>query len=215
MKPKIDTIIFDFDGVIVDSGADIANAVLYTLQYFGRPLLPREEIISYVGHGMESLIQRSFKDCGKEVISRAIPVYKKRYLDNAIVETRLYDNVKYTLEFFKQKNIGVVTNKPEDLAYKILEGLGVRDYFKIIVGPESVKNMKPDPEGLLKVISHFGGQPDKTIMVGDSYTDVQAGRRAGTMTCGVTYGLGDTEELKKESPDFLIDDMKELTDIIV
>jgi phosphoglycolate phosphatase len=188
MKSGINVIIFDFDGVIINSGADIANAVNYALRHFDRPLLPKDEIIA-----------------------NAMPVYREYYLENCIIETVLYENVKETLEFFKDKKIGLVTNKPENLTFKILEELGIREYFKIVIGPESVKKLKPDPEGLLKVIDAFGEEPAKAIMVGDSYTDVEAGRGAGTYTCGVTYGLGSSVELVNASPDFVIDDIIQLT----
>lgn len=214
MKVKLNALILDFDGVIVDSGADIANAVCYALKRFNRPLLLKDEIISYVGRGVENLIRRSFKECSDEIVRQAITVYKKYYLDNCVVETVLYNNVKETLEFFKGKKIALVTNKPEDLTFKIIEVLGVRDYFKMVIGPESVKKMKPDPEGILKALEAFGEDPRKAIMVGDSYTDVEVGKSAGTYTCGVTYGLGSTDELVKAKPDFLIDNMIKLTEII-
>lgn len=218
MKYQVDAVIFDLDGVIIDSGADIAAGVQHILQLFRRPVLSKDEILSYVGHGAEVLIRRSFKDCPEELIKQAIPVYKKYYLDNALIETRLYEHVHESLEYIKgqmgNKKIALVTNKPEDIAEKILEGLGVKEYFDLLLGPESVKRMKPDPEGIIKVLNELGIAVEKAIMVGDSHTDIEAGRSAGTVTCGVTYGLGDTDELIKASPDFLIRDMASLLEYI-
>lgn len=214
MKLKVNVILFDFDGVIVNSSADIVNAVNYTLNYFGKPVLKTDEIISYVGRGMEVLLQKSFKVNDPMLIKQALPVYKNYYLEHCVIETKLYTNVKETLEFFKDKKTGLVTNKPEDLTLKILKCLDVRDYFGKIIGPESVKRMKPDPEGLIKVINAFGENPVKTIMVGDSYTDIVAGKSAGTYTCGVTYGLGSKTELIRSAPDFIVDDLLSLTSIL-
>ncbi|MCX8131082.1 MAG: HAD-IA family hydrolase [Clostridia bacterium] len=214
MKYQIDAIVFDFDGVIVDSGADIANAVCHTLRAFGKPLLTRGEIISYVGRGAEQLIRSCFKNCNEDMVKEALPVFKRYYLDNCIVDTKLYDNVKATLEFFKDKKMAVFTNKPEDLTHKILVNLGISVYFKVVIGPESVGRMKPDPEGLLRIIDVFGVQPGRTIMVGDTYTDVEVGKRAGTRTCGVTYGLGDTGRLERIGPDVLTDDIGKLPEFI-
>jgi phosphoglycolate phosphatase len=214
MKLKLSTIVFDFDGVIVDSGADIAGAINYTLKYFGKPVLPKDEIISYVGHGAENLVRRCFKGSDEEFIKKALPFYTEYYLDNCVVETRLYNNLKETLEFFKNKKMAVVTNKPEKLTKKILTDLKVFAYFDLVIGPESVRELKPNPEGLLKVLETFNETPENAIMIGDSYTDVEVGRNAGMHTCGVTYGLGDKNKLIGTSPDFLIDDIGKLKDMI-
>lgn len=214
-KLSLNVIVFDFDGVIINSGADLANAVQYTQRQLGRPVLPKEEIISYVGRGVENLIRRSFKGSSEEIIQKAIPIYKEYYYNNCVVDTVLYPNVKEILEYFKDKKIALVTNKPENMSRKILECLNVNQYFDMIIGPESVKNMKPDPEGLLKVLDTFGESPKKAIMVGDSHTDVEAGKKAGMYTCGVTYGLGSSEDLIKAEPDFLFDDIAYLKDAII
>lgn len=213
MKYGVNVVIFDFDGVIVDSGEDIANAIQFTLKHFQRPVLSNEEIISYVGHGADKLVRSCFKDCDEELVRQAIPFYRKYYLENAIIKTRLYDNVKETLKKLKDtlnKRTALVTNKPEDLTYRIIEGLGVKEYFDIVVGPESVTRLKPDPEGIMKVLGEFGESADKALMVGDSHTDIEAGRKAGTHTCAVAYGLGDKEELAKSLPDISIDNILEL-----
>lgn len=214
MKYPVNLIIFDFDGVIIDSGRDIASAAQYVLKLFDRPVLSQEEIISYVGHGVQYLIRNCFKGCDDDFIEQVIPIYRKHYFENAVVETRLYKHVEETLEYIKKtgedNKIALVTNKPEDLSDKILDLLEVKQYFDVVVGPESVKKMKPDPEGILQVLEQFKISPRQAIMVGDSHVDIEAGKNAGTITCGVTYGLGDREELIKSSPDILINDMAEL-----
>lgn len=218
MKYPVKLVIFDFDGVIIDSGHDIASAVQHVLKLFNRPILTREEIISYVGHGVEFLIRKSFKGCDEDTIAQVIPIYRKYYLENAVVETRLYKHVQETLEYIKKpeqdKKTALVTNKPEDLARKTLAILGVKKYFDVVVGPESVKKMKPDPEGINKVLNKLRIPANQAVMVGDTYVDIEAGRNAGTITCGVTYGLGNKEELIKSSPDILIDDIADLLDHI-
>ena len=214
MKYPVNLIIFDFDGVIIDSGRDIASAAQYVLKLFDRPVLSQEEIISYVGHGVQYLIRNCFKGCDDDFIEQVIPIYRKHYFENAVVETRLYKHVEETLEYIKKtgedNKIALVTNKPEDLSYKILDLLEVKQYFDVVVGPESVKKMNPDPEGILQVLEQFKISPRQAIMVGDSHVDIEAGKNAGTITCGVTYGLGDREELIKSSADILINDIAEL-----
>lgn len=217
MKYKLNAVIFDFDGVIIDSGADIINAVQHTLKQFQQPVLPTNQIISYVGHGAEYLIRRSFPDCNEGLVMQALQAYRKYYLENALIETKLYINVETALQVIKKEmgcRIALVTNKPEDIANRILAGLNIKDYFDLVLGPESVNEMKPDPEGIIKVLSAFGIHARNAIMVGDSHTDIEAGKSAGTNTCGVTYGFGNREELIQSAPDFLISDMAQLLDYI-
>lgn len=214
MKPTVNVIIFDFDGVIVNSGIDIANAVNYTLRTFERSELPIDEIIGYVGGGAKALIRKSFEGCDEDTITRALPIYMSYYLENSIINTQLYPNVKNVLHHLRNKKLALVSNKPEALTRKIIEGLGIKEYFGIVLGPESLKHMKPHPEGLLKVLEAYGEIPEKALMIGDSYTDVEAGKAAGTLTCGVTYGLGDREALLKSNPDFVINDMGRLPELI-
>jgi 2-phosphoglycolate phosphatase len=214
MKHKVNVMIFDFDGVLINSGDDIANAINYTLEHFGRPVLSKDEIISYVGKGAGNLIRACFKVYDEALIEKVLPFYKKYYLEHSLVETCLYPNVGEILEAFKDKGMGIVSNKPEDITLSILEGLGIRKYFEIIIGPESVENMKPHPEGLLKVVGFFNDVPGNAIMVGDSYTDVEAGKAAGTLTCGVTYGLGSVALLEGASPDFLMGDIGQLVEVV-
>ena len=110
--------------------------------------------------------------------------------------------------------MAVVSNKPEDLVVKICGKLGVRDFFTCIYGPESLNKMKPDPEGLFKFLNMIGVSSEHSLMVGDSYTDIQAGKSAKCHTCGVLYGIGDTNELIEERADFYIRSMEELFQFI-
>lgn len=214
MKFPIDLFIFDFDGVIVDSAADIANSMNYALQVYNCPQLPQAEIISYIGHGAETLIKSCFKGCNEDIIRKALPFYKQYYLENAVVDTVLYPGVKDTLDAIKglgdNKKIALVTNKPEAITKKILENLVIKQYFDITIGPESVKKMKPDPEGINLVLHTLSQSAERAIMVGDSDVDIEAGRRAGIYTCGAYYGLGNKDQLKKAGPHIIIKNMPEL-----
>ncbi len=212
MKLLLDLIILDFDGVIIDSGADITAAVNHTRSLFDLPSLPGTTVIEYIGDGVRALIERSFKGSPPEILERALSLYREYYRLHALDETRLYPHVRTTLKALhgKGKRIALVTNKSEPLAELILTGLEVRSYFDLVVGPESVQRMKPDPEGVIKVLDEFQTAARCAIMVGDTDSDIEAGRRAGTWTCAARYGLGDKENLLESQPDLIIDDIAEL-----
>ena len=103
-----------------------------------------------------------------------------------------------------------MSNKMHRLTVAVLRGLGVDKQFDAILGGDSAAEKKPHPALIHDVLNRFRIPPSYAVMVGDGDTDVEAGRRAGVVTCGVTYGLGDKEGLIAAKPDILIDDLAEL-----
>jgi len=217
MKRLVSVVIFDFDGVIIDSGSDIANAVQNTLSRFKQPLLSREEVIKHVGYGSEELIRRCFpQNSSEELIKAAHQHYKQYYQDHAVIESRRYPQVEEVLQRLKSlnKKVALVTNKPEEITLKILKFFNISQYFDMVVGPESLKHKKPHPEGILKVLTAFAVTGSQAIMVGDSWVDVKAGKAARVLTCGVSYGLGNFRDLMETSPDYVLDHLAQLFDYI-
>lgn len=217
MVIPVETVIFDLDGVIINSAADIITAINHTLKLFDFPPLPGPEIISYIGDGVGTLVRRSFRGCSEEMIAQALPLYREYYWSHALDETNLFPNVRETLETLKgrlNKKLALVTNKTEHATENILRGLNVRDYFDVVIGPESVKRLKPDPEGILHSLARTKAKSPQAVMVGDTHTDIEAGKNAGTWTCGVLYGFGDRDRLIKSQADFYITDISELLQFI-
>ncbi|MGE5381549.1 MAG: HAD family hydrolase [Methylocystaceae bacterium] len=213
MKYQWDLFIFDFDGVIVNSGEDIVDAIQYTLALLNQPEQTSSQILAHIGHGVERMIRNVFAGVDEETIVAAIKIYRQYYLAHAVIKTRLYGQVGETLAVIKHdlhKKTAIVTSKPEELTRTILIGLKVSEYFDLVIGPESVKYMKPDPEGINKVLDYFGMAGNQAVMVGDMHTDIEAGKGAGVYTCGVTYGYGDQQELMASAPDLMIQGMGEL-----
>jgi phosphoglycolate phosphatase len=104
-----------------------------------------------------------------------------------------------------------VSNKIQRLTTEVLRGLGVEKAFDAVLGGDSASEKKPHPALLNSALERFRIRAADAVMVGDGDTDIQAGRGAGVLTCGVTYGLGSAEELRAAKPDFLIDDIQELS----
>ena len=207
MGMGIDAVILDFDGVIADTGKDIAGAVNHTLARFGMGALDYGSIIRHVGHGARSLVANCAGVHGKDSLDAMLAVYKEYYLEHYADETTLYPGVAEFLALLAGRGVpaAVVTNKPGDITAKILRKFGILGSFGALVSPESVSRMKPHPEGLLAALGMLGKDPGGALMVGDSAGDIEAGKRAGTSTCGVLYGLGDVGELLRAGPDFTVD----------
>jgi phosphoglycolate phosphatase len=110
--------------------------------------------------------------------------------------------------------MGVVSNKPVFFCRKILEGLDVADRFGTILGGDSAPERKPHPEPIYMALKLLGASPAEAIIVGDSAVDVEAGRKAGLRTCGVTYGLAPPEEVRRARPDHVIDHFADLLEVL-
>ncbi len=127
--------------------------------------------------------------------------------------TAVYDGVREALEELKDRKLAVLTNKPVAFSRAILAGLKLADHFAFVYGGNSFEQKKPDPVGVIKLMSDTGALPRETVMVGDSDTDVLTGRNAGVWTCGVTYGLG-SHTLERAAPDVLVGDLRELPPLL-
>jgi len=210
----IDLIIFDLDGTLVDSVNDIVNAVNFTLKDIGLKEKSKQEISSYIGQGVEDLIRRSLGNKQKALLKRALFVFEKYYRKHSTDGSVLYPGVEEVLEYFKDKRKMIITNRNYEFALLTLKALGVYDYFEDIVGGDDIGCMKPSSCPLDRAIYGRDINKEKAIIVGDMYVDVLAGKRAGIITCGVTYGIGRKEEIIKVKPDFIIDNIIELKNII-
>ena len=209
---KIETIIFDLDGTLIDSLGDLISAVNKTLEHFELPILPDKVIGSYVGEGMELLIKRSIGENNLEKFEEVLSFYVTAYKEECESSTVLFQGVLKVLEKLKEKgiNIALATNKSIGFTESILKNLGIYEDFDVVMGPENVKNRKPHREVVDVIIEKVGGKLENTLIVGDSKFDILCGKNAGIYTCGVTYGIGTVESLIEAKADFLVSDIEKL-----
>ncbi|HET8563791.1 MAG TPA: HAD-IA family hydrolase [Candidatus Binatia bacterium] len=210
MKKQVDLVMFDLDGTLADTGRDLADAVNYTRAYFSLGPLTNEIVYSKVGRGIEYLLRHTLPDDSQLRFPEVMRVFLGHYENHLLDTTVLYPNVQETLEFFRNKRRVVVSNKIARFTVAVLRGLGVEKQFDAILGGDSVTDKKPHPALLNKALVRFNIAATKAVMIGDGDIDVEAGKRAGVVTCGVTYGLGNKEDLIAAKPDFLIDHLSEL-----
>jgi len=207
------TALFDLDGTLIESRADLAFAVNLTRRDFRLPEKDAAEIVVCVGEGMRKLIERAIPerpDLWDAMLARQRANYGAHLLDR----TALYPGVQETLQTLCRTGwrLGVVTNKPTVFTLPILEGLGVSKYFKAVVGGGDCPELKPDPAPLHLAASRLGVAIDAhDWMVGDNFTDLESGRRAGMRCCYCRYGFG---MLRGEPYDAAIDRMDELLKIL-
>jgi phosphoglycolate phosphatase len=208
MKP-IRLIIFDLDGTLVNTLEDIAHSVNFTLGRLGRPLLPLDTVRQYVGDGMEMLLTRALGGHAG-LLEEAKGIYTVHQSRNLVVSSRLYPGVQEALDHFRSLPMAVVTNKTLAFSEPLLEQLGIRPYFGMIIGADSGLPLKPAPDAFLSIMRDLAVHKEHTVVVGDGTTDIRAGKAAGITTCAVTYGFRSEEELRKAGPDHVIHAFAEL-----
>ena len=106
--------------------------------------------------------------------------------------------------------MGVITNKAREFSEPLLERLGIRNYFNVIIGADDGLPLKPAPDSIQKIRETLHVPREHTVIVGDGTTDVRAGKAAGVTTCSVTYGFRPEDELRSAGPDYIIHDFSEL-----
>ena len=142
---------------------------------------------------------------------RSCGFFSAHYESHLLDKTALYPGVHEVLDYFRGKRRVVVSNKMHRLTVAVLRGLGVEKQFDAILGGDSAAEKKPHPALIHDVLGRFRILPGQGLIVGDGDTDIEAGKRAGVVTCGVTYGFGSREGLIAAEPDILIDDLAELS----
>lgn len=201
-------VVFDLDGTLVDSAEDIARSVNELLSDLGRPALPHERIVGYIGNGVHKLLERSLGGPGQKEVDAAVAPYLSIYRRRLLEHTRPYPGVVEALEVLRRgPTLAVLTNKPIFESLAILEGLALRGYFRGVYGGDSFARKKPDPIGVLHLLEETGSAREETLLVGDSAVDAETARRASVRSCLVTYGpSGDGGA----SSDLRVDDLREL-----
>lgn len=211
-------IIFDLDGTLIDSQQDLVNSVNATRQWMGLAPLDDRLIASYVGNGAPVLIRRALgPDAPDADVQRALEHFLAYYREHMLDHTRLYPGVQETLDTLRARHfhLAVLTNKPVRFSQAIIDGLGLRDYFFRVYGGNSFQDRKkPDPIGIDTLRHEINASREQTLMVGDSAVDVKTARNAQVAVAGVTFGF-QPESFAEDPPDILIDDMAELTALIL
>jgi phosphoglycolate phosphatase len=212
--PGIQLVVFDLDGTLADTKKDLGLSVNAMREYLGFGPLPLEAVTSYVGHGVSVLVKRALGEQATEgEVEKGLAFFLDYYARHLLDNTVAYPGVREALEGLGNRKLAILTNKPTRFSREIIAGLGLAPYFFAIYGGDSFPLKKPHPMGIETLMSYVSIPAEKTLIVGDSDTDVLTGRNAGVWTCGVTYGFG-PQALEEAGPDLLLDDLRELPPLL-
>ncbi|PPR43017.1 MAG: Phosphoglycolate phosphatase [Alphaproteobacteria bacterium MarineAlpha8_Bin1] len=219
MKKKIDSIIFDLDGTIIDSGPDLLDSLNFVLKKKKLPSISNKVIGNLVGGGASAMIKKGYEYIGKKIddreVKELVEVFLEYYFQNCSKKTTIYDGIQDFIIEMKKKNfkIGLCTNKKQYLTEKILNDFKINKYFDAIVGSSIDIKLKPDTEMLELCLNKLNSIPQNSVMVGDSENDVIPANKLNMTSIFVTYGYGNLKE--KIRPDFTINKINLLKDFLV
>jgi len=193
-------VVFDLDGTLADTLSAIAGVVNFALRSMGLPEHPLDAYRKMVGDGIVVLCQRALPPGRRELEAELLARARDRYADHFLDGARLYDGVVDLLVELKGRGakLGVLSNKPDPLTLKTIEGLGVAELFDCVVGQRDDVAPKPDPAGALAIQRAFGLTTRQILYVGDTATDMETARAAGFPSIGALWGFRTAKELRDQ-----------------
>jgi phosphoglycolate phosphatase len=202
--------LFDLDGTLADTLADIAASTNHVRARHGLPALSAPEVRGLVGDGARTLLRRALAPAlpaepaaAERTVDAAFTAYVAHHREQCTVAARLYPGVPAGLARLRAQGhvLGVVTNKPEQFARPLLAHLGVLAQFGVLVGGDTLPQKKPDPAPVAFALRALGATAAGSTMVGDGVQDLRAGKAAGLRTIACLYGYGEPARLVAEGAD--------------
>lgn len=213
------TIVFDLDGTLIDTAPDLAEATNHVLSTLGLDRINEMEIRPFVGHGALAMIDGAVKAHGRTLSERELhdlfEVFLVHYTAHVADRSVPYPHIVSVLDGLKAEGatLAVCTNKMEAQARAVLDALELSSYFSALTGRDSLGTYKPDPRHLTGTIALAGGQPGKSIMIGDSETDIKTAKAAQVPVVAVSFGYS-VDPVLSFGPDAIIDDYRHLRDAL-
>jgi pyrophosphatase PpaX len=212
MNNKINTVLFDLDGTLIDTNELIISSFLHTLEYYYPNKYKRDDVLPFLG----PTLRETFEPMDHTKVDEMIATYRKYNLAHHDTLVTEFPTVLETVKVLKERGykVGIVTTKLSDVVMKGLKLTKLDSYFDVIVALDHVKKAKPDPEPIFNALEQLGAKPEEAIMVGDNYHDILAGKNAGTKTAGVAWTIKGRDYLEQFDPDYILEEMADLLKIL-
>ena len=210
-------IILDFDGTLGDTRANIVLTMRQTLQQRGYPEADEDTIAATIGLPLEEGFRQLIPGISDDETLACAKTYREIFETNRKwLIPKLFPGVKETLAKLKDEGyaLTIASSRMSASLKGFLEDMEIAGFISYILGADSVRLAKPDPEPVLKTLSDLGYVPGEALVVGDMPVDILMGKRAGTLACGVTYGNSSRDGLLVAGADFIIDEFAEILDIL-
>jgi HAD superfamily hydrolase (TIGR01549 family) len=216
---KVDTVIFDLDGTLIDSLEIYYKVLAMAFSELGLPVVDRDIVIRQLGSGLpdwDVLLPKGTRN-KEEIISQChqiiLGLWPKVYRE----EADLFEGVPEILKTLRDAalTIGVATSgQLKELIVELLTRRKIYHFISAIVSRDDVPEPKPSPKSIQECLRLLEASPEKSVYVGDSVVDIQASRAARIRSIAVLSGAGNYEMLSREKPDFIIEDVRGLVDVL-
>jgi 2-phosphoglycolate phosphatase len=213
MLSGIRLIIYDLDGTLIDSTEAIVETFNRVIGELGEAACPAESIKEMIGLPLTEMFRRVLPEEKHDRLQACWDRFIEIYADVGPRKTRVLPGVEETLKHFKQAGYlqSIATTKRGDVATRLLGALGLRGYFDLVLGINDVPVPKPAPDIINLTLERLRVKPQEAVFVEDTTIGLEAGKRAGVRTVGVTTGTHDMQKLATLRPDCIVDGLQELT----
>ena len=213
-------VFFDLDGTITEPVQGITNAIIYALDKYDIKVEDRSSLYKFIGPPLRDSF-KEFYGFTEEQSEEAVKHYREYYSDRGLIENEIMPGMKEALIKLKESgcHLYVATSKPEEYAKKILENIGISEYFDIIAGA-TFDNTRDKKELVIEYLLDISGIKisgvmSQTVMVGDRYFDILGAKAFGLDNIGVTFGYGTREEFIECGEMQIVDTAEELVEYIL
>jgi pyrophosphatase PpaX len=212
MNKKITTVLFDLDGTLINTNELIISSFLHTLNTYFPDEYKREDVLQFMGPPLEESFMKVKPDSVQEMV-KTYRTYNLEKHDSLVTE---FEGVFETVQTLSQNGykLAIVSTKVRDVVIKGLKLTNLDQFFDVIITLDEVENAKPDPEPINKALEALGSTPGESVMVGDNHHDILAGKNAGTYSAGVAWSAKGREHLDQYEPDFMLETMADLLDVV-
>jgi phosphoglycolate phosphatase len=210
---QVDLILFDFDGTLVETATDLVQAINFMLRTLRLQERTKEEIISFVGDGINSLIERALGQQNAEHNEKALDIFTSYYSTHLLDNAKLYHQVEDVLINFASKTKIILTNKRYKYTLPIAQGLNIEKYFVEIIGSDSTPYKKPDSRVVDLILNKYGTAKEKTVIIGDGVNDILVAKESGILCCAFLNGLGNRQDLLSLNADYYVENLLEVNNL--
>lgn len=212
---KIDTVLFDFDGTVMDTNNVIINSWQHTFRTLENREEETENIIKTFGEPLEVTMKNFFPEVPVE---QSIAIYRSYHYDNFGKLITVFPGMKELIEVLDNRDykLGIVTSRLKRTTMQGLEAYGLSPYFQAVVTADDTSAHKPDPEPVNIALEKLGALPESSIMLGDTMFDILCARNAGVKSVLVDWSVAVPEEERQgaDRPDYIIEKAEELLEIL-
>lgn len=212
MTKKITTLLFDFDGTLLDTNELIIGTFTHVLGKHYPGQYGREDILPFLG----PTLYDTFHSVDPENTDALITEYREWNIAMHDELSSEFDGVSETLRLLKAQGLkmAIVSTKRNSMVMKGLNLLDVDGVFDVVIGLDDVTNPKPDPEPILLALEQLGVDKEEALMIGDNYHDIEGGQNAGVRTAGVAWTIKGEEFLQTFNPDYMLQHISDLLTIV-